>query len=108
MARARGPPRRSSKTAPPSANTDCKNETLLLLQVRAARPPHRHLAVGQQRLHELTGLGMTPDTVKPGDVVTVSYHPLKDGSRGGQFMQALLPNGKMAVRRPGGPNLQQE
>ena len=56
----------------------------------------------------MTGLGMTPDTVKPGDVVTVSYHPLKDGSRGGQFMQALLPNGKMAVRRPGGPNLQQE
>jgi len=53
----------------------------------------------------MTGLGMTPDTVKPGDLVTVTYHPLKDGSRGGQFMQALLPNGKMAVRRPGGPNL---
>jgi Family of unknown function (DUF6152) len=54
----------------------------------------------------MTGLGMTPDIVKPGDTVTVTYHPLKDGSRGGQFMQALLPNGKMAVRRPGGPNLQ--
>ena len=54
----------------------------------------------------MTGLGMTPDTVKPGDTVTVTYHPLRDGSRGGQFMQALLPNGKLAVRRPGGPNLQ--
>jgi len=56
----------------------------------------------------MTGLGMTPDTVKPGDMVTVTYHPLKDGSRGGQFMQALLPNGQMAVRRPGGPNLREQ
>jgi hypothetical protein len=43
-------------------------------------------------------LGMTPDTVRPGDVVTVTFHPLKDGSRGGQFIQAILPNGKAAVR----------
>ena len=53
-------------------------------------------------------LGMTPDTVKIGDTVTVSYHPLKDGSRGGQFMQALLPNGALAVRREGGPNLREQ
>ena len=56
----------------------------------------------------MMGLGMSPDTVKPGDVITVTYHPLKDGSRGGQFMQALLPNGQMAVRRPGGPNLREQ
>jgi|SRR4051812_33800017 hypothetical protein len=43
-------------------------------------------------------LGMTPETVRPGDVVTVTFHPLKDGSRGGQFIQAILPNGKAAVR----------
>jgi hypothetical protein len=49
-------------------------------------------------------LGMTPDTVHPGDVVTVTFHPLKDGSRGGQFIQAILPNGKVAVRgERGGP-----
>ena len=56
----------------------------------------------------MSKLGMTPDIVKPGDTVTVTYHPMKDGSRGGQFMQALLPNGKMAVRREGGPNLLKE
>ena len=56
----------------------------------------------------MTTLGMTPDTVRPGDTVTVTYHPLKDGSRGGQFMQALLPNGELAVRRPGGPNLREQ
>ena len=53
----------------------------------------------------MSKLGLTPDIVRPGDKVTVTYHPLKDGSRGGQFMQALLPNGKLAVRREGGPNL---
>jgi hypothetical protein len=37
-------------------------------------------------------------------VVTVTFHPLKDGSRGGQFIQAILPNGKAAVRgERGGP-----
>jgi hypothetical protein len=56
----------------------------------------------------MTRLGLTPDTVKPGDIVTVTYHPLKDGSRGGQFMQALLPNGELALRREGGPNLLKE
>lgn len=56
----------------------------------------------------MTRLGMTPETVKPGDTVTVTYHPLKDGSRGGQFMQALLPNGQTAVRREGGPNLKEQ
>ena len=55
----------------------------------------------------LTKLGMTSTTMKPGDVVTVSYNPLKDGSRGGQFLQALLPNGQLAVRRPGGPDLRE-
>jgi len=53
----------------------------------------------------MTRLGLHPETVRPGDVVTVTYHPLKDGSRGGQFMQALLPNGQLAVRRQGGPDL---
>ena len=39
-------------------------------------------------------VGWKPDSVKPGDKVTVKLHPLKDGSRGGQFMSALLPGGQ--------------
>jgi hypothetical protein len=54
----------------------------------------------------LSKLGMTPTTMKPGDVITLSYNPMKDGSRGGQFLQALLPNGELTVSRPGaGPDL---
>jgi len=40
-------------------------------------------------------VGWKPDSVKPGDKVTVTIHPLKDGSRGGQFITAMLPNGTM-------------
>ena len=39
-------------------------------------------------------VGWKPDSVKPGDQVTVQIHPLKDGSRGGQFLGADLPNGQ--------------
>jgi Family of unknown function (DUF6152) len=39
-------------------------------------------------------VGWKPDSVKPGDQVTVQMHPLKDGSRGGQFVAIELPNGE--------------
>ena len=43
-------------------------------------------------------LGMTKDSVHPGDVVSVTFHPMKDGTRGGQFIQAILANGQPVVR----------
>ncbi len=46
----------------------------------------------------LTTMGMHSDSVKPGDQVSVTFHPMKDGTRGGQFMQATLPGGKQVVR----------
>ena len=46
----------------------------------------------------LTTMGMHADTVKVGDVVSVTFHPMKDGTRGGQFMAAKLPNGKSIIR----------
>jgi hypothetical protein len=46
----------------------------------------------------LTTMGMHADTVKMGDLVSVTFHPMRDGTRGGQFMQAMLPNGKAVVR----------
>ncbi len=38
--------------------------------------------------------GWRPDTVKPGDKVVVEYHPLKDGSRGGELVAATIPDGR--------------
>ena len=60
-------------------------------------------APGQQ-----TRVGWKPDSVKPGDKVTVTIHPLKDGSRGGQFMNAVLPNGQQLGDGGRRPNSQGE
>lgn len=38
--------------------------------------------------------GWKKDSVKPGDSITVTMHPLKDGSRGGMYLSAELPGGK--------------
>jgi hypothetical protein len=38
--------------------------------------------------------GWTRNTVKPGDVVSVTMAPLRDGSRGGMYLGIDLPNGK--------------
>jgi hypothetical protein len=46
----------------------------------------------------LTTMGMHADSVKTGDQVSVTFHPMRDGTRGGQFIQATLPGGKQVVR----------
>ena len=38
--------------------------------------------------------GWRADSVKPGDKISIEYHPLKDGARGGQLMSADLSSGK--------------
>jgi hypothetical protein len=38
--------------------------------------------------------GWKADTVKAGDKVSVQIHPMKDGSRGGQYLTAKLPDGR--------------
>ena len=46
----------------------------------------------------LTTMGMHADSVHTGDKVSVTFHPMKDGTRGGQFMEAKLPGGKSIIR----------
>lgn len=46
----------------------------------------------------LTTMGMHADSVKAGDTVSVTFHPMRDGTRGGQFLQATLPGGKAVIR----------
>jgi hypothetical protein len=50
----------------------------------------------------LITMGMRADSVKPGDAVSVTFHPMKDGTRGGQFIQAVLPGGKEVIRANAG------
>ena len=51
--------------------------------------------------------GWRPDSVKAGDKVSIEFHPLKDGTRGGQLVSAILADGRKLggpVRRPGAQN----
>lgn len=38
--------------------------------------------------------GWTKDTLKPGDKITVTYNPLRDGRTGGEFVAVVLPDGR--------------
>ncbi len=46
----------------------------------------------------LVTMGLRADSMKAGDAVSVTFHPLRNGSRGGQFIQAILPGGKKVLR----------
>ncbi len=52
-----------------------------------------------QAIAQDSSLGWRADSVKAGDKVSIDFHPLKDGSRGGQLVAATLADGK----RLGGP-----
>ena len=42
---------------------------------------------------QVTARGWKIDSMKPGDKVAVGFHPLKDGSHGGQVLSVTLPDG---------------
>jgi hypothetical protein len=48
--------------------------------------------------------GWQQTSLRPGDKVTVSIHPLKDGTNGGELLTVTLPDGKIlsAHKPPGG------
>jgi hypothetical protein len=46
----------------------------------------------------LRTIGLHANSMKPGDIVTVSFNPMKDGTRGGRFVQAVLSDGHTAIR----------
>ena len=40
-------------------------------------------------------LGVTPSVLKPGDVVTIRTHPLRDGRPGGSFVDVTMADGRV-------------
>jgi len=47
-----------------------------------------------QAVQQATSGGWRPDIVRPGDKISIDFHPLKDGSRGGELVSATLSDGK--------------
>ena len=43
---------------------------------------------------QVAAQGWKADTVKAGDKITIEAYPLKDGSRGGQYLAAKLADGR--------------
>jgi hypothetical protein len=39
--------------------------------------------------------GWKKDSFRPGDKVTVTFHPMRDGTKGGQLMQIVAADGSM-------------
>jgi hypothetical protein len=37
--------------------------------------------------------GLKPKTLSPGDKITVTLHPMRDGTNGGDFMSAIVADG---------------
>ncbi len=51
----------------------------------------------------LVRIGWTLNTLKPGDKVELTIHPLKDGEKGGFDVSVKWPNGKVMYNLPHGP-----
>ena len=49
---------------------------------------------------QIAAQGWKIDSVKAGDNITIIAHPLKDGSRGGQYQSAKLSDGRSLQQTP--------
>ena len=56
---------------------------------------------------QIAAQGWKADSVKAGDKITITGHPLKDGSRGGQYRSVKLGDGRLFQQTPdpNNPNL---
>jgi hypothetical protein len=50
----------------------------------------------------LITMGLSASSFKAGDKVSVTFHPMRDGTRAGRFMGATLSNGKVILRSDAG------
>jgi len=48
---------------------------------------------------QIAAQGWKSDSIKPGDKITVDAHPLKDGSRGGQYQAVKFADGHIIRQR---------
>jgi hypothetical protein len=75
---------------------------LLLLTVEEKGRP-RHWTIEMNGVSGLARQGWTPKTLVPGMPVKAIIHPLRDGTKGGQFLGVVLPNGTVLGQQVGVP-----
>jgi Family of unknown function (DUF6152) len=68
--------------------------TWIFLDVVEDGKPVSYALEGQQ-VRLMTKAGFKRSSLKPGDKVSIVINPLRDGSKGGHFLQVMLPDGKV-------------
>ena len=68
--------------------------TFIWLQVPTANGGSERYGFEGMSPNYLGRRGWSKTTLNPGDKVTVTYHPLKDGSKGGTYQKVTLSDGK--------------
>jgi hypothetical protein len=76
----------------------------IMLNVNNAQGQAEQWAIELNGPSGLVREGWKPKTLTPGMAVSVTIHPLRDGTNGGQFLQVKLPDGSQMGRGGGNPN----
>jgi len=71
---------------------------IMLTVAGQAGQPEQQWAIEMNGPGGLARQGWRPKTLTPGMPVSVTIHPLRDGSNGGQFMDVKLPDGTQLGR----------
>jgi hypothetical protein len=66
----------------------------LLVMVPNAKGEPEQWAVELNSVSLLAARGWKPKTVMPGDKVSVTFHPMRNGSHAGSYMAIKLPSGQ--------------
>lgn len=66
----------------------------LLVMVPNASGQEEQWAIELNSVSLLAERGWKPKTVKPGDKIAITFHPMKNGSKAGSYMAIKLPDGK--------------
>ena len=67
----------------------------ILMMVKNAQGVDEQWAIEMGGPAGLARQGWVPKTLTPGMKISAIIHPLKDGTRGGQFMAVTLPDGSL-------------
>jgi len=58
-----------------------------------------HYRFESRPIYLLTRMRVTPFTLMPGQIVTVTYNPLRDGENGGSLITATTQSGRLLIPR---------
>jgi len=70
------------------------------LAVKNANGADEQWSIEMTSPEHLARAGWRPGTLKPGDAVTLSIHPMRDGVKGGQYLSGTGPSGPLLGAPP--------